>query len=236
MLALQFQLLAFPFSSWLTPHLPLPVCWGTAELQMGIWHVQDCSVAGWSLSNPEGDGHKRLQQWKHWARLAKSCVEPGSSAWLGCVGLRECCFPLPPCSSGCHGRKDGACIRGAAGDPGVWDGLCPETGLPQLHISLGTHRCQTAKAGRKPFSRLMQLPKIWEAVMSCKRRAPQFCSAWYLLVVSCATDGSTSIPARVLGPPDAVWWEKLLRQSWDFFIPNPLLLASMVGSNSWVCP
>lgn len=61
-LGFQFQLLAFPFSSWLTSHLPLPLFWGTAELLTGNL-VQAGVLCGRLVfsSNPEGDDHKSLQ-------------------------------------------------------------------------------------------------------------------------------------------------------------------------------
>jgi len=75
----------------------------------------------------------------------------------------------------------------------------------------------------------MRLPKVRESVMFGRRRAPQFYSAWYLLVVSCAADGSPSSPARAPRSPGHCAVGKLRGQSWDFHIVSPLQLASVVG-------
>ena len=119
------------------------------------------------------------------------------------------------------------CAAGAVGD--LFQGK-------PSHVSLRTHHCWAPRAGRKKFSHLTQLPKVWEAVMFCKRRVPQFYSAWYLLVVSCAADGSPSSPGRaprspshcaVGGAPQTVLGLPHCKSS---------LLASMVASNSWAPP
>lgn len=54
-----------------------------------------------------------------------------------------------------------------------WERDCAAVSMGDLfqgrpsHVSLGTHRCQAARAVRKQFSHLMPLPEVWEAVMFC---------------------------------------------------------------------
>lgn len=119
-----------------------------------------------------------------------------SSTWLGSVGVREHCpSPSSPAARWlllCHGRRDGACIREASRDPAVEEGLL--LGLWGAGFREGEphrcHWCQASGASRKQFSHPVQFPKVWEAMMVCKRRVLQFYSVWYLLVVSCAADRS----------------------------------------------
>lgn len=120
----------------------------------------------------------------------------------------------------CHGRKNGACIREATGDPPVEEGLplktCFREGDP--------HMCPWEHIAAR---QLGWVGSSFPIQRSFPQYGKQWWSAWYLLEVSCAADRSPFSPTRApLGSPVTVQQGKFHGLSWDFLIAGPLWLAS----------
>lgn len=187
--------------SALSSHFPLCVFWGTVELLMGIWHGQDYSVM--LISNPE---YEALRAFSHgsagpaWLRAMWSWV-PAPPEWP--VGVREHYLPLPLLRGDCcHSAMAGGMEPASGKLPETlqWKKDCLFQGGRPSHVFLGTHWCQTSGGSRKQFSHPVQFPKVWKAMMVCKRRVLQFYLVCYLLVVSCAADRSPFSPQEPLVP------------------------------------
>lgn len=227
----KFQLLAFSLNSWLT--LSSSRIFGDYTWEFGMGRV-----TLWQLisSNSENEGHKSVQPWQCWVSLAESPVELSpSSTWLACEGALS---PSAPAAGWllllCRGRKVGACIRKATGDPTVEEGLretCFREG--DSHINPWEHVAarQLGQVGSS-FPIQCSVPKYGKQGWSARGECLSFTQhgtfwRWGVLLTA-----PLSTPQEPLGSPVTVQQGKFHGLSWDFLIVGPLWLASVVGSNN----